>query len=273
MTDTPATLGIIAGSGALPLRIAESCVHSGRSFFIVALEDAADMNALAAYPHAQVRLGAVGEAIAQLRGAGAQDLVLAGGVKRPSMGSLKPDATGAKLIARLGWKLFAGDDALLKGLLSFLEDEGFHVVGADDLLADLIGPEGVLTRAVPDEQASADITLGLEAARALGARDEGQAVIVENGQVLGEETAAGTDELITRCAALMKHKGRAILVKAKKPDQESRVDLPAIGPDTLKKLAAAGMMGVAYSAGGALVLDRAEVVRIADDNALFVVGI
>lgn len=266
-------LGIIAGGGHLPLRLTEACREAGRPCFVVALEDAADMEMLVGVPHARVRLGAVGEAINYLRSAGVQQLVLAGGIKRPSMGALKPDAMGARLIARLGLKLFSGDDALLKGLIAFLEEEGFEVIGADDVLGELIGQEGLLTKTRPDSKAKDDIKLGMQVAKALGALDVGQAAIVENGYVLGVEAAEGTDALIARCAGLMRETRRAVLVKARKPSQEERADLPALGSKTIAGMHAAGMLGVAYEAGGALLLDKAEMVRQADAAGIFIVGI
>lgn len=266
------TLGIIAGGGRLPLKIIEACRQAGRPCFVLALEDAADLTALSDAPRACVRLGAVGEAMARLRSAGVRELVLAGSIRRPSMTSLKPDAAGARLIARLGLKLFSGDDALLKALVGFLEEEGFVVLGAEDVLGGSRAPGGVLTASAPDARAHAAIALGLKVVKTLGELDVGQAVVVENGYVLGVEAAEGTDALIARCAPLMRE-GAAVLVKARKPGQEERTDLPAVGPRTIEKLYAAGMRGVAVEAGGVLLLEQEEMVALADRYGLFIVGV
>lgn len=268
----PLKLGIIAGGGRLPALLAAACESEGREFFVIALEGAADMGAAAAWPHVCVRLGAVGEMFSALKQAGVAEVVMAGGVKRPTLASFRPDAVAAKLVARHGAKLFfAGDDAALKVAIGALEEEGFRVIGADDVLGGLLAPAGVLTRAQPDVLACEDIAFGMKAAKALGARDAGQAVVVENGAVLGEEDAGGTDALIMRCGPFSK--GRAILVKAKKPAQEVRADLPAVGPETIRRLHEARMMGVAVEAGGALLLDRAEMTRLADAYSLFVAAV
>lgn len=266
-------LGIIAGGGTLPRKLAEACAAQGRKCFIVALEGSAEVDAIRHYAHACVRLGAVGEALERLRSAGVQELVMAGQVKRPSMGALKPDAVGAKFLARLGLKLFGGDDALLKALVGLFEEEGFSVIGADAILGSLLMPEGILTKKKPDAGAQKDIAIAVRVAKALGKLDIGQAVIVENGYVLGVEAAEGTDALIGRCALLKREEHRAILVKMCKPGQESRADLPTVGPNTLHLLRECGMLGVAAEAGGSLLLEREEAVRLADENGLFIAGI
>ena len=270
----PPTLGIVAGGGRLPLQLVESCRKSGRAFFIVALEGIADAAALSGLPHAVVRIGAVGESLDHFRMAGAQQLVLAGHVKRPSLVSLRPDKVGAKLLARLGKSLmFAGDDAVLKTVMNFLEEEGFSVIGADAVMQDLLTPDGPMGALSPDARAQADIEHGIKVAQALGALDVGQAVIVEHGYVLGVEAAEGTDALISRCAGLKREPKAGVLVKLKKPSQDGRADLPTIGPDTVKALAAAGFAGVAVQTGGSIILDREAVLEQADGLGVFVVGI
>jgi len=127
---------------------------------------------------------------------------------------------------------------------------------------------------MPDDAANADIARGLAVVRALGALDIGQAVVVEAGVVLGVEAIEGTDALIER-AGRLKREGprRGVLVKAKKPGQERRIDLPTIGVDTVERVATAGFAGIALEAGSALIVDRDEVARKADAAGVFVVGV
>lgn len=265
-------LGIIAGGGDLPRRLLAACAEEGRDCFVLALEGAAEPEAVKHAPHAWVRPGAIGAALAALRGAGVGEVVLAGSVQRPSMAKLRPDLAGAKLLARLGTAFFAGDDALLKKLIAFLEEEGFRVIGADALLSHLLAPEGPLGTHVPDLQAKQDIALGIRIARTLGAFDIGQAVITEHGAALGVEGAEGTEALIARCAPLRRHASGGVLIKAKKPGQETRADLPAIGPATVEQMHRAGFAGIAVEAGAALILGREDVVTRADRLGIFVFG-
>ena len=273
MNSSQSMLGIIAGGGKLPLQLVESCQSVKRPFFVLALEESADIEAIRHIPHTIVRLGAVGEALTQLKKAGVKEIVLAGKVRRPALTSLRPDMTGAKLLARLGGAFFAGDDGLLKAVVSFLEEEGFTVVGANDILAGLVAPEGLLGKTAPSAQAMADITHGMKILKTLGALDIGQAVIIENGYVLGVEAAEGTDALIERCGTLRREKNSGVLVKCKKPGQEERVDLPTVGPATIDKIHSAGFAGIAVESGGSLIVDRDVTVARADRLGIFVIGV
>jgi len=125
----------------------------------------------------------------------------------------------------------------------------------------------------PDTHAEADIERGLAVARAIGALDVGQAVIVQQGLVLGVEAIEGTDALIERCAALRREGAGGVLVKVEKPGQERRADRPVIGPRTVALAAAAGLSGIAIEAEATIVIDRDEVVRAAAAAGLFVVAI
>jgi DUF1009 family protein len=273
MSAASSTLGIIAGGGHLPAQLVESCQAMGRPVFVLAFEDSTDIESIRHVPHEVVRLGAVGEALKHLRNAGAKELVLAGKIRRPSITSLRPDVTGAKLLGRLGGAFFSGDDALLKAVIAFLEEEGFKVVGSDEILAGLMAPLGVLGKITPDARAKADIAHGMKVAKTLGQLDVGQAVIVENGYVLGMEAAEGTDALIERCAKLRREAKSGVLIKASKPEQETRADLPAIGPSTIEKLHDGGFCGVAIEADGGIILEREKTIARADTLGLFVVGV
>ena len=265
-------LGILAGSGELPLRVIDACRAAERPVFVLALAGAANPDDFAAVPHASVRLGAGAEALRLLRENAVEELVMAGPVRRPTLASIRPDWRAAKFLARIGLRAL-GDDGLLSAIIKEFELEGFRVVGVHDLLESLLAPEGQLGEISPDAQASADIMRGLEVARALGAVDVGQAVVVQQGIVLGLEAAEGTDALIERAGRLQGEGARGVLVKTVKPGQERRVDLPTIGVTTVEACARAGLRGIAVEAGMALVIDRRAVAAAADRAGLFVVGI
>lgn len=267
------TLGIIAGSGRLPTQLVEACRSINRPHFVLTFEEGVNIDAVEHAPHAIVRLGAVGTALKELRNAEVKEIVLAGRVSRPSLSGLRPDFTATKLLARLGSAFLSGDDALLKALMKYLEDEGFRVVGAHNVMQELLATEGVYGKIKPDAQDEKDIQQGITAAKQLGALDIGQAVIIENGYVLGVEAAEGTDELISRCVNLKREKNAGVLIKAKKPNQDERADLPSIGVDTIDRLHKAGLKGIAIEAAGSLIVDREETVARADSLGLFITGI
>lgn len=266
-----AKLGILAGSGTLPGRIIEHCVRAGRAYFVIAFKDQTDPQTVAGSPHLWVRLGAAGQAVAALKKAGVRDLVMAGGINRPSMRQLMPDAWGLKFLGRSG--LSRGDDDLLSRLVRALEQqEGFRVVGIDDLLPGLLATPGAIGRHAPNAAMLADIEAGLRAARALGARDQGQAVVIRAGSLLAEEAADGTDAMLGRLRPGHPHGRGGVLVKAPKPGQERRADLPAIGPGTVAAAKAAGLDGIAVEAGGALLIEAERSIAEADAAGLFLFG-
>ena len=267
-----ARLGIVAGGGGLPRKLVDSCRAAGRDVFVLALEGAAEPETVRDVPHAWCRIGAAARGLALLRQNNVRELVLAGGIRRPSLGALRPDWRAAKLFARIGYRAL-GDDGLLSAVVSELEQEGFRVIGPDQLLASALVPEGPLGRIRPDAQSAADIEHGLHIARALGALDVGQAVVVQQGLVLGVEAIEGTDELLRRCAALRRDGPGGVLVKVEKPGQERRADRPTIGLRTVLLAAETGLLGIAIEADATIVLDRDEVARAADRTGLFVVGV
>ncbi|MBI3453941.1 MAG: UDP-2,3-diacylglucosamine diphosphatase LpxI [Rhodospirillales bacterium] len=270
----PPKLGVLAGGGQLPARVIEAARATGRDVFVLAFEGHTDPATVAKAPHhAWTRLGAVGATLKLLHDHGVGEVVLAGPVKRPSLGEMKPDWRGVRFLARIGARWF-GDDSLLSAVVRELESEGFRVVGADDICAELLTPDGPCGRIAPDTRAEADIARGIAAAREIGRRDVGQAVIVCDGTIAVEEGPEGTDAMLARYAAEGRRGGAGgILVKVAKPGQERRVDLPSVGIDTVHRAAAAGLAGIALEAGNSLIIDRAAVVRAADETGLFVVGI
>src|SRR4051812_25595715 len=268
----PGPLGIIAGNGGLPARLIESCRAAGREVFVLALQGEADPATVARVPHAWCRLGGAATGLDVLRAHGVEELVLAGGVRRPSLAALRPDWRAARFFAKVGYRAL-GDDGLLSAIVKELEREGFRVIGADALLGDADLPEGPLGHLRPDALALADIARGMQIARAIGALDIGQATVVQQGLVLGVEAIEGTDALLRRVAGLRRDGPGGVLVKAEKPGQERRADRPTIGPQTISLAAESGLRGVAAQAGATIVLDRLETVRRADEAGLFVVGV
>lgn len=265
-------LGILAGGGILPARLIEHCRASGRPHYVVALQGHCEPSTVEGSPHRWFRIGAAGAMLDALRAEGVSDLVMIGRIARPRIRDLRPDAKGWAILAKIWRRFFAGDDKLLRSVAVVLESEGFQVRGVHEVMESVLAPANVFGRVAPDADAMRDIIEGVRAARALGARDIGQAVVIQHGRVIGEESAKGTDEMLARSAVSMNGRG-GVLVKMRKPQQDVRLDLPSIGPDTVRRAASIGLSGIAVEAGNALVLDLPEVVRLADDAGLFLYGI
>jgi UDP-2,3-diacylglucosamine hydrolase len=266
-------LGIIAGGGPLPGQVAQAARSSGRDVFIAGIEGFAEPGVLAPFPHRIFRLGAIGAMVRAFRDEGCRDLVMIGPVKRPSFLSLRPDAEGAKMLARVGKAAFLGDDGLLAAVVRVLSEEGFTILGAHDIVTDALAPGGLLTKTAPDAQALADIERGMAALKALGAADIGQACVVQQGIVLAVEAVEGTDAMLARIPAVTRPGPGGVLVKLAKPGQERRADLPTLGTATINHALAAGLRGIAFEAGGSLLTNKSSMIELADAGGIFLLGV
>ena len=278
MAATTAPLGLVAGAGVMPQRVADAAVKAGRPVFCILLEGYANPADYARFPHEAVPFGRIGRMVALLRQHGIRDLVLAGRMARPSLLSFRFDAEGVRLVAKLGRAaIFSGDDGLLSAVLRVIREEGFNPLGVQEVMDGLLVPAGVLTTRAPGEDDLADIARGVAVTQALGRADVGQCCVVQQGLVLGVEAIEGTDALLARCAGLRREGPGGVLVKLVKPRQDIRADLPVIGPETVRVAAAAGLAGIAIEArhnhAGTLVVDRAETAAAADAAGLFLVAI
>ncbi len=272
VSERPAALGILAGGGPLPGRVAAAAQAAGRDVFVVGFEDYAEPAVIGGFPHEYIRVGAAGRILASLREHGCTELCLVGPVRRPSLLDLRPDREGAKILARVGRAAFGGDDGLLAAVVRVFGEEGFAVLGAHEILHEAVGGAGLLGR-VGAEGAMDDIVRGVAVLRALGAADVGQACVVQQGIVLAVEAIEGTDQMLARCGALARPGPGGVLVKLVKPGQDRRADLPTIGPNTVARSHASGLRGVAFEAGGTLLTDRQGCIDAADRLGLFLLGL
>lgn len=274
MSTGDGPLGILAGNGGLPLEVANEVRRTGRPVHLVAIAGEAEPG-ITQHPHTWVGLGQVGAMLRAFRSAGCRDLVILGGVRRPDLKALRPDA-GFFLNLPLILSLMAGgDDSVLRRIVSFFERRNFRVVGAHEVAPALLAGEGILGGSEPDPSVQRDVATGFALIEALGPSDVGQAVVVAGGRPVAIEAAEGTDRLLVRLREMRaKDSGGSagVFVKAPKPGQELRIDLPAIGPRTVEAAAAAGLAGIAVAAGRVLVAERDRVVQLLGETGLFLVG-
>ncbi len=270
-------LGIIAGAGALPREVAESCRAGGRPVFVVRLKGFAE-DSMKAYPGAEFGMAEFGHIFKALKAEGAKTVCFAGAVQRPEFSSLKPDLRGLAAMPGIIAAARKGDDAILRQVMGEFEKEGFAVEGAHQVVSDLALGSGVLGSISPSPEHQADMMRALEVARAIGQLDIGQGAVVARGLVLAVEAQEGTDIMLRRCAELPAAvRGTlddrcGVLAKAPKPIQERRIDLPTIGVSTIRRAAKAGLAGIVGEAGGVLVVDRPAVIAEADALGIFVYG-
>lgn len=265
---------ILAGGGRFPVLIAEAARARGRAVTIAGIRGEADP-AIEAFDHVWIGRGHLSRLIRLARRVGARDLVIIGGMKERRMPRLSEfDLTDLVEIVR-HWRLLThGEDGILRRLARLFEARGLRVVGAGEVAPELLMPLGALGAHRPDADALDTIAFGVTEARHHGRGDVGQGVVVADHTVLVKEGTAGTDAMIAALVALPSSiKSRGVVVKCPKPIQDIRLDMPAIGPATVRAAAAAGLRGLAVVAGETLVADRDELVRVADAAGLFVWGV
>jgi DUF1009 family protein len=168
-----------------------------------------------------------------------------------------------------------GDNHLLSGVAGAFEWQGFRLVGAHEVAPEILMPAGALSRRHPSAQERADIVQAMQLLNAIGKFDVGQAAVVAGNHVLAVEGAEGTDRMLQRVAELRSRQVGApggVLVKAPKPGQDWRFDLPSIGPQTIEGAGRAGLAGIAVLAGGTIVAEPQRMTALADAQNIFVVG-
>lgn len=262
-------LGLIAGNGVFPRLVARGARDAGVEVVAVAHVGETDPELEAEVASLTwVRVGELGKIIRTLKQAGCERAVMAGGIKKARLFSgFRPDLRGAAFLARMR-TLY--DDKLLRGIADELEADGIHVISSTEYLPRLVPAPGVLSRRAPRSRERADIEYGLGVAKAIGAFEIGQTVVVKNGLVLAVEAVEGTDAAIRRGGELAR--GGAIVVKVSKPQQDLRFDVPAVGPETIRLMSEVGATVLAIEAGKTIVLEREKTLDAAASAGIAVVA-
>jgi DUF1009 family protein len=267
-------LGLIAGSGRLPFEVAEGARERGIETTIVAIEGNTDpsIERFACGRLHWIAAGELGRLIALLTQADVDEAILAGAVAKREMlrdpSALRPDARALQVLARLRER---GDDAILRAVADEIASEGIPVVESTRYLEGRLTPEGVIAGPEPSEAVRADLALGLRVAKTLGLHDVGQTVVVKEGTVLALEAVEGTDATMRRGAELAGP--GAVVVKAAKPGQDLRFDVPAVGIRTLELAGACGISALGLEAGRTLLLERARAVELAERSGPAIIGL
>ncbi len=271
-------LAIIAGEGFLPRLLSAHCAGEGEDHVVVTFADRPP-DWCPPERHLAARYERLGALFDDLGARGCNRVVFAGAARRPQIDIGRFDEKTRLLMPRLMASLGKGDDALLREIAAVFEGEGLRVMGVHEVLPTLLADSGAMGRHVPAAGDLDDIRRAAELAAILGAHDVGQGAVVAQGLCLGLESLPGTDALLDFVArhaeGLRPDPGgaRGVLFKGPKPGQDRRMDLPAIGPDTVSAAARAGLAGIAVAAGETLMIERDTLLAQADAAGLFVYGL
>src|SRR5215472_6651705 len=272
-------IAIVCGGGSLPGAVAEAVRRRGREPVMFGLQGWADEATVERYAHHWIAVGQIGRFFRLAHAAQCRDVLMIGTLLRPPLRQLRLDWETIRMMPGIVAAFRGGDDRLLGGVARLMENAGFRVIGVGDAAPEVFVPEGPLGSVKPSERDTGDIVRGLKLIAALGPFDVGQAAVVANNNVLAVEAAEGTDNMLARIAELRRQgrvtapPGSGVLVKAPKPTQDRRFDLPSIGPQTVEHAARAGLAGVAVVAGSTVIAEPAVVAAAADRERLFVLGV
>ncbi|MDR1360830.1 MAG: UDP-2,3-diacylglucosamine diphosphatase LpxI [Rickettsiales bacterium] len=265
-------IAVISGALRLPFLVRDELRARGWEVFVVGLKNFYDP-ALA--PDMVARLGGGGSVAREMKRRGIKLMTLVGALGHPDLSDIRPDLWSLSILASV-LKNQKGYDSMLSALIAGIEKKGFSVVAAQDLCPDLVFAPGVQTRVKPTRDDDKNIARAISVSHTIGDEDIGQSVVVDK-QVLAIEAAEGTARMLERVIEIkgmrQKAKGKSgVFAKMTKPRQDLRVDIPAIGLDTVAAVAAAGLRGIVVNAGTCFVIDRAAVVAAADKAGIFIVA-
>ena len=263
-------IGIIAGGGQFPLLFAKAAHSQGLKVYAAAHQGETDEALVDHVERLQwVKLGQLGKIISFFKQERIKKTVFIGSITKTNIfRDVRPDLKGLGLWNKINIKQ---DDAILRAVADRLEKDGIEVVASTGYVPELLFPKGILTKKKPTKDQMVDIIYGWGIARSLGNLDIGQCVVVRNQTVLAVEAIEGTDATILRGGTLGKEK--AVVVKLRKPKQDLRFDLPAIGMKTIDSMKEVKASVLAVEAEYALFFDRDAVIQAADNAGIVIVGV
>lgn len=263
-------IGLLAGIGRLPVEFTRAARGMGFPVVAIGLLPEVDSElAGVADCYYTISVGQLAEILSVLKAEQVTDVTMIGKVTKEVMfnGAVQPDARMLSLLADLPDH---SDDTIMLALVREIMSEGMSVLDQTALIRSLMPEPGVLTSRQPTPAEEADMEFGFAAAKEIGRLDFGQTVVVKNRAVMAVEAIEGTDACIRRGGQL--GRGGVVVAKTAKPQQDTRFDVPSVGPATLQAMIEAGATALVMEAGRTLLIDRQTVLRMADAHNITIVS-
>ncbi len=253
---------LFAGQGILPLQIMQNC-QPCHAILFHSIQYAKDWDDI---PHTKFHLGQLGAMCALINKISATIGIMAGDVKRPALKDIMNiDEMGQDYLKKNALALLKGDDGLLKSLSQYISQQTtIRWVAPNDILKKQ-RKKGLWVGPKPTTDAMGDGQIGLDLLQAISPFDIGQAVLVQNGQIIGVEGKEGTSAMLQRLPAYIQPHYPPILVKNIKQGQSLALDLPTIGMETIRLAQELGCKTLFFSHLGNIINEE-EVYNYCDNN-------
>jgi len=262
-------VAVIVGNGELPIKFLEASKENGIDPYPIGLFDTVSEEIKKHPNYIQVNIGQMKKVLLYLLTNEIKKMVMLGKVEKKLLfQDMKLDEIGAELLEKMPDKK---DETLLFGVISLFRLNGIKVLPQNHLMKEMMFGETNYTHRKPDEKDLKTIKLGVEGAKALATIDAGQCVVCKDEAIITLEGIEGTDKTIERAYEYVGND--CILIKMSRPQQDMRVDIPAIGVDTIKKIISVGGKGIVAESNKMLFLDREECIKLANENNIFIVGV
>ena len=269
--NTDKKIALVAGALDLPFFTRDALRRAGWDVFVIGLKNFVDMRL---NPDMVIRLGGAGRAVRAVRRLGIKKVVFVGALGHPNLSDLRPDFWSLRMLLKI-IKHQRGYDSMAVAFNKVLEKQGFEIVAAQDLAPELtFETAGVQTKKKPTASDEKNIARAIEVSHLIGAADIGASVVVDK-HVLGVEAAEGTARMLERVVQMRTKVKRpsGVFAKMTKPNQDLRIDIPAIGVDTVNAVAAAHLRGIVVNTKTCFVVDNENVIKQADKLGIFILAL
>ena len=274
MQNNIKSLAIIAGRGNFPILAIKHCQKHNIRFQLFLLHGEDYKHDFSPFKPITLKYGQISEFIRINNQLGISNILMIGAVTKPDFKSISVDKKSAILLTKILAKKILGDDAVLKSVVSFFEKEGFNMIKVEDLLQDIQASKGALTTRKASKDEIENIEIASKIINTISQFDIGQSLVVAQKQIIAVEACEGTDSMINRVKELpIDYKDSSILVKLSKKKQSDKADLPTIGLNTIKNCVKNGIIGIAIEANKTLIIDKADVIKLANENNIFIIAI
>ena len=269
-------IAVISGKGSLPRLLSEELLTKKIEHTVVYFSKLTPEWVSSEVNVIYGKIEQIGAIFKELKSNNYNEIVFAGASERPKLDLEIADKTFLELVPDIQRAMKAGDDTILRLLVQIFENEGFKVIGSQEILPSLLPPLGVLTENHPSAQDNIDIVRARDIVIKLGDVDVGQASVVSNGLCFGLETIQGTEKMLefvrsnSDLNVWSSVSKSGVFVKNIKIKQSRLIDFPVIGPDTIKQVSDAKLNGIAIFYNNVFILDINRTIALANKKGIFI---